>query len=94
MCLQYNYRTMFWNNWPRASIPLIPGSGGLHSHYYMVAEGFIPIEARCGHRLASVSVTGDFSNKRHLDFPERASMGMKPAASMGMKSAATAYLWE
>ena len=47
-----------------------------------MAEGFNPIEARSGHRLASVSVTGDFSNKRHLVFPERASMGMKPAAAV------------
>ena len=50
----------------------------------MVAEGFIPInmwyipiEARAGHRLASVSVTGDFSNKRHLVLPERSLVGMK-----------------
>ena len=49
---------------------------------FMVAEGFIPIDAHSGHRLASVSVTGDFSNKRHLVFPERASMGMKPAATV------------
>ena len=32
MCLRYNYRTTFRNNWPRASIPLIHSSGGLHSH--------------------------------------------------------------
>ena len=40
----------------------------------------MPIEARSGHRLTSVLVTGDFSNKRHLVFLERASVGMKPAA--------------
>ena len=55
---------------------------GFQFHYYMVVEGFISIEARSGHRLASVSVTGDFSNKRHLVFPERALMVMKPAATV------------
>ena len=29
---------------------------GLQSHYYMVAEGFISIEARSGHRLVYVLV--------------------------------------
>ena len=32
----------------------------------MVAEGFIPIEARSGHRLVSVLVMKIFTNKRHL----------------------------
>ena len=31
---------------------------GLQSHEYMVAEGFIPIEARSGHCLVSVSDLG------------------------------------
>ena len=56
--LRYNYRTMFRNNRPSTSIPLIHGSRGLHS------------------------ITGE----RHLVFPVRASMGMKPAA--------TVYEWE
>ena len=62
----------------------------------MVAEGIIPIEVRSGHRLASVSVTGDFSDKLHLVFPERASIGRKNEAHryrvlMGMKPAAAVY---
>ena len=32
MYLRYNYRTAFQNNWPWASIPLIHGDGGFHSH--------------------------------------------------------------
>ena len=49
----------------------------------MVAEGFISIKARSGHRLASVSVTGDFSNKGHFVFPGRASMPPLPYINEG-----------
>ena len=39
----------------------------LQSHKHTVGEGFIPIEARSGHRLMSVLVTEDDSNRRHLN---------------------------
>ena len=55
----------------------------------MVTEGFIPIEARSGHHLVAVSVTGGggvFKETPSLlavdVFPGRASMGMKPAATV------------
>ena len=87
MCLRYNNRTTFRNNWPRASIPLIHGSGGLHSYLYIVTEGFIPIEARVcfsyvfffKQTSSRLSLAGFNENEARR---YRVLMGLKPAAAV------------
>ena len=87
-CLRYNYRATFRNNWPRASIPLIHGSRGLHPYQYTAHSHWGPLRTSSGvcfsyvgffKQTSSCISWAGFNGNEALRY--RVLMGMKPALS-------------